>query len=130
MTERINKNQRNKRQSEKKRNVASVLSLCCILFIFFSVILMYQRNVINELDFDIRNLEDKYEQATLINDDLQGKLMQAARVEEIEKYALKMGMVKRDTRKAEYVSYESSEVQSADASETNGLLDWVGEIFN
>ena len=130
MTERINKNQRNKRQSEKKRNVASVLSLCCILFIFFSVILMYQRNVINELDFDIRNLEDKYEQSTLINDDLQGKLMQAARVEEIEKYALKMGMVKRDTRKAEYVSYESSEVQSADASETNGLLDWVGEIFN
>ncbi len=112
---------------------AGVLALV-ILFCIYSLALVFQRNMINNLDADIRSLTAEYNEAVKINDDLEGQLLKASNINEVEKYAAEvLGMVKPGSDSVTYVSYGSGGQQlDADASAPQGgtLAAWLNGLFN
>ncbi len=117
----------------KRSNIRTSAMLLFIVTVFcmFSIILVYQRNVINDLDSQIRSLENAYNKASMLNDDLQGQLIQARNLNDVEKYAVKtLGMVKPSNDDITYVAYNNNDVK-ADADESEGtFLSWVSDLFN
>lgn len=119
----------------KRSNVkaSAMLLLIMIIFCMFSIILVYQRNVINNLDSQISTLENAYNKAVMLNDDLEGQLMQAKKLTDVENYAVKkLGMVKPDNSDITYVAYNNSDVKTnADEIQGEGtFLSWVSNLFN
>ncbi len=119
----------------KKANVraSAMLLLVVTVFCMFSIVLVSQRNAINDLDSQIRDLEGAYKKAVMVNDDLQGQLLQAKNLNDVEKYAVKtLGMVKPDSSYITYVSYNDNGIKAdaEDLQSKGNFLSWVSALFD
>ena len=119
------------RRAQARRS--AFVMMLVVLFCMFSIVLVYQRNAINALDSQIRDLEQDYKQAVMINDDLEGQLLQARNINEVERYAKEtLGMVKPGSNDVTYVAYDKPENTtnaSAMPAEEQSFMSWMKNLF-
>ncbi|MCL1913923.1 MAG: hypothetical protein FWG10_08625 [Eubacteriaceae bacterium] len=91
------------RRISRKSNKSLIVA--CLVFLVLSTCLVFQRNEINNLDSQIRELEIAHNRAVSINDDLRGQILKVDK-SQIERYAVNvLGMVKADAGDVERVSF-------------------------
>ena len=99
------------------------LMLVVMLFCVYSLVLVGQRNMINNLDNEIRGLQKQYNNAVKVNDDLQGQLLRARNIQDIEYYATQvLGMVKPTSDNVVYVSYVNDPIDATVSAMSNEIV--------
>ncbi len=104
-----------------------------VLFCCYAAISVYQRSVIIKIDEQINDLETQYKQAVNINDDLQGQILQATKIADVENYAINvLGMIKPANSSISYYSYatnNNTETAKNESTASVQLLGWLNDIF-
>lgn len=120
------------RRKEKAKTNA-LLCFCVILFVLLSALLVMQRNLVNNMDARITELNSEYDMLLKVNDDLQGKLMSARNLSSVEAYASgQLGMVPSSASHISYVSYSpQSAVASSDGvvATAETFASWISGWF-
>ena len=91
---------------KKSLQLSSALIFFTVLFCIFAMTLVFERNMINDLDSQIRDLENAYNTAVKLNEDLEGQLLSARNLDVVANYATKeLGMVAAEQKDFDYVAY-------------------------
>ncbi len=128
-----NNTKRTKKITTGVMQVRMMLILLVVLFCCYSALSVYQRSVLIKLDADINELEDQYRQAVKINDDLQGQMLHASNLAEVENYAVNvLGMIKPDNSSISY--YAVAPTNTGQSAQTDGeatalLFGWINDLF-
>jgi cell division protein FtsB len=126
---------KNKKVVIKKSNlqISAMLIVLVVVFCMLSSIQVYESNIINDLDAQISDLQDQYDQAVRLNEDLEGQLLESNNLSAIEDYATnELGMVQANGNDVSYVSYDSGGSVQEAAEQTVqyiSLLSWVSGLF-
>ena len=130
---RINVKKKKKMKVKKSSIQASAMLLVLIaVFFLYSSVLVYERNSINNLDSEVMQLQSEYDKIKKTNADLEGQLLSAKNLNDIEKYAVNaLGMVKSNSGDITYVSYIDSDTKTAGNDQNDiAFLSWVSDLFN
>ena len=130
---RINVKKKKKMKVKKSSIQASAMLLVLIaVFFLYSSVLVYERNSINNLDSEVMQLQSEYDKIEKTNADLEGQLLSAKNLNDIEKYAINaLGMVKSNSGDITYVSYIDSDTKTAGNDQNDiAFLSWVSDLFN
>ncbi len=130
---RINVKKKKKMKVKKSSIQASAMLLVLIaVFFLYSSVLVYERNSINNLDSEVMQLQSEYDKIEKTNADLEGQLLSAKNLNDIEKYAVNaLGMVKSNSGDITYVSYIDSDTKTAGNDQNDiAFLSWVSDLFN
>ena len=119
---------------KKGMQLSSALIFFTVLFCIFAMTLVYERNMINDLDSQIRDLENDYSIAVKLNEDLEGQLLSARNLDAVANYATKeLGMVAAGKKDFDYVSYGTdtkTTVLAMDQGSEAEILSWVNNLFD
>ena len=119
---------------KKGLQLSSALIFFTVLFCIFAMTLVYERNMINDLDSQIRDLENEYSTAVKLNEDLEGQLLSARNLDAVADYATtKLGMVAAEQKDFDYVSYgndSQTTVLAMDQQKEAAILSWVNNLFD
>ena len=123
-----------KKMKVKKSSIQASAMLLVLIAVFFlySSVLVYERNSINNLDSEVMQLQSEYDKIEKTNADLEGQLLSAKNLNDIEKYAVNaLGMVKSNSGDITYVSYIDSDTKTAGNDQNDiAFLSWVSDLFN
>lgn len=118
----------------KGMQLSSALIFFTVLFCIFAMTLVYERNMINDLDSQIRDLEDQYSTAVKLNEDLEGQLLSARNLDAVANYATKeLGMVAAEQKDFNYIAYGNNTqtaVLAMDQGNEAEILSWVNNLFD
>ncbi|NLW70441.1 MAG: hypothetical protein GX061_05100 [Eubacteriaceae bacterium] len=118
------------KKTANKPSGSIALFMLVIMLFSYSAILVYNRSVINALDTQIRKLENEYSTACKVNDDLQGRIIEAKNLTQIEDYAVtRLGMIQAKNTYISYVSYTPKAVEIQTASGDTQLISWLKGLF-
>lgn len=119
---------------KKGMQLSSALIFFIVLFCVFAMTLVYERNMINDLDSQIRDLENEYNTAVKLNEDLEGQLLSAKNLDAVANYATKeLGMIAAGKKDFDYVSYGNdtqTTVLAMDQGHEAEILSWVNNLFD
>ncbi len=128
-----------KRDIRKKKKIrikksqiktSGMIFICFVVFCAYCVSMVWQSNSIISMDSEIRALQEDYEAVVRINDDLQGQIMQAKNLTEVDDYATNvLGMVKADNSNIGYVSFNTNDSATAVADQS-GFMSWLSDLIN
>ncbi len=123
-----------KKMKVKKSSMQASAMLLVLIAVFFlySSVLVYERNSINNLDSEVMQLQSEYDKIEKTNADLEGQLLSAKNLNDIEKYAVNaLGMVKSNSGDITYVSYVDTDTKTAGNDQNDiAFLSWVSDLFN
>ncbi|MFA0815644.1 MAG: septum formation initiator family protein [Anaerofustis sp.] len=123
-----------KKMKVKKSCIQSSAVFLVLIAVFFlySSVLVYERNSINNLDSQVMQLQSDYDKITKTNADLEGKLLSARNLNDIEQYAVNvLGMVQSNSGNITYVSYTDTQTENAQNNQNDiAFLSWVSDLFN
>lgn len=123
-----------KKMKVKKSSIQASAMLLVLIAVFFlySSVLVYERNSINNLDSEVMQLQSEYDKIEKTNADLEGQLLSAKNLNDIEKYAVNaLGMVKSNSGDITYVSYVDTDTKTAGNDQNDiAFLSWVSDLFN
>ena len=123
-----------KKMKVKKSSIQASAMLLVLIAVFFlySSVLVYERNSINNLDSEVMQLQSEYDKIEKTNADLEGQLLSAKNLNDIEKYAVNaLGMVKSNSGDITYVSYSDTDTKTAGNDQNDiAFLSWVSDLFN
>ena len=118
-----------KKRTRKNRGNFAVTMLI-IMVLVYSVVMVYFRSSINALDTEIRQLKEEYSALVKINDDLQGRIIEAHNLNEIEEYAVnKLGMIRPSDSHVSYVAYERNDIGAQTAKADTQIIAWIKGLF-
>lgn len=118
-----------KKRTRKTRGNFAVTMLI-IMVLVYSVVMVYFRSSINALDTEIRQLKEEYSALVKINDDLQGRIIEAHNLNEIEEYAVnKLGMIRPSDSHVSYVAYERNDIGAQTAKADTQIIAWIKGLF-
>ena len=130
---RINVKKKKKMKVKKSSMQTSAMLLVLIaVFFLYSSVLVYERNSVNNLDSEVMQLQSEYDKIEKTNADLEGQLLSAKNLNDIEKYAVNaLGMVKSNSGDITYVSYVDTDTKTAGNDQNDiAFLSWVSDLFN
>ncbi|MBR4395566.1 MAG: septum formation initiator family protein [Eubacteriaceae bacterium] len=117
-----------KRTRRTRGNFA--VTMLIIMVLVYSVVMVYFRSSINALDTEIRQLKEEYSALVKINDDLQGRIIEAHNLNEIEEYAVnKLGMIRPTDSYVSYVAYERNDTGVQTAKADAQIIAWIKGLF-
>ena len=127
----VKKKKKMKVKKSSMQTSAMLLVLIAVFFLYSSV-LVYERNSVNNLDSEVMQLQSEYDKIEKTNADLEGQLLSAKNLNDIEKYAVNaLGMVKSNSGDITYVSYVDTDTKTAGNDQNDiAFLSWVSDLFN